>query len=81
MGGPLSTLSSFTKRRWSCLCCHCERRDNSWIIRNKHGIQSAIILVDHERGTLAFYSEKCGAKGQLRENPDCYCVKCDAQGP
>jgi hypothetical protein len=57
---------------YSCLCCSCERSDNAWVTRDKHGVMTgAIFLIDHEEGTLACYSVKC-CTTQLKDEPDCY---------
>ena len=34
----------------------------------------AIMLVDHERSTLAFYGVKCCTKGVYEQTPQCYCT-------
>ena len=63
---------------YSCLCCSCERDGNTWVTRDKHGNRTGqIILLDHERGTLAFYGVKC-CTTQLQTEPQCYCVKSGA---
>ena len=57
---------------YSCICCSCERSDNAWVTRDKHGVMTgAIFLIDHEEGTLACYSVKC-CTTQLKDEPDCY---------
>eukprot|EP00937_MAST-01D_sp_MAST-1D-sp2_P003249 g3249.t1 len=73
-------------------CCSCEREANygSWVTRDKHGAKTGeIMLIDHERGTMAFYSVACctsksGSGGccscdpALQSEPDYYCVKSGA---
>jgi len=60
---------------YSCLCCTCERKDNAWITRDKHGkMTGAIMLLDHERGTIAMYGVKCCTQ-TLDDHPQCYCTK------
>lgn len=58
------------------ICCSCERSiDSTWVSRDKHGIKTGeIVVVDHERGTVAMYGSKCCSQ-ELRERPDCYCYK------
>jgi hypothetical protein len=66
-----------------CLClpipfpfvCSCERMQNQWITRGKHGEKTgAWVIVDEERKTLASYSVVCCSQ-QLKAEPDCYCTK------
>jgi hypothetical protein len=58
----------------SCCCCSCERQESAWITRDKHGMMtSAIMLVDHERSSLAMYAPKCCSE-ELDQDPMCYCV-------
>lgn len=65
---------------YSCLCCTCERKDNAWITRDKHGMMTgAIMLLDHERGTLAMYGVKCCTQ-TFEEHPQCYCTKYPGAG-
>ena len=60
---------------WSICCCTCEREQNAWITRDKHRRKTGyIVIVDHERGTLAHYGVKCCSE-QLEDHPQCYCVK------
>ena len=59
-----------------CLCCVCERsKDNTWITRDNKGIKTGeVIIVDHERGTLAMHGAKC-CSSELDAHPQCYCEK------
>ena len=61
---------------YSCLCCTCDRKNGAWISRDKHGEMTgwAIMLIDHERSTLAFYGVKCCTKGVYEQTPQCYCT-------
>ena len=62
---------------WSLICCVCEREkdgSNAWITRDKHGNKTgAVIVVDHERGTLAHYGVKGCCNPELDPTPQCYC--------
>ena len=65
----------FIPTPWSICCCTCEREQNAWITRDKHRRKTGyIVIVDHERGTLAHYGVKCCSE-QLEDHPQCYCVK------
>ena len=67
-----------------CLCgipiplpivCSCERMDNQWITRGKHGEKTgAWVIIDAENKHLASYGVKCCSQ-QLEEHPQCYCEK------
>ena len=60
---------------YSWVCCSCERSENAWITRDKHGRKTgAIILVDYEKGTLAHYGVEC-CKQDLEASPQCYCKR------
>ena len=60
----------------SCCCSSSEREQNAWISRDaeNHEITGYIVIVDHERGTLAHYGIKCCSE-HIEDRPACYCVK------
>ena len=63
-----------------CNLCGCaveRERDGShtWVTRDKHGRRTgAIMIVDHEKGTIAHYGTKC-CSTELDDTPACYCEK------
>ena len=59
-----------------CCCCSCEREQNAWITRGGeyHEKTGYIVIVDHERGTLAHYGVECCSE-HIEDRPACYCVK------
>ena len=57
------------------IVCSCERMDNQWITRGKHGEKTgAWVIIDAENKHLAAYGVKCCSQ-QLEDNPQCYCQK------
>ena len=70
-------------------CCLCEREPNygAWVTRDKNGVKTGeVMLIDHERGTMAFYASACckdrngnasmcTCDPALQSTPDYYCVK------
>ena len=58
---------------FSCIRCWCERSpDGTLIERDGTKKKNEIIVVDHERGTIAIYG---GNYGHEDEHPACYCEK------
>ena len=59
---------------FSCMRCWCERSpDGTLIERGENAAKSnEIIIVDHERGTIAIYGGNYGHEDEL---PACYCEK------
>ena len=63
---------------WPCLFCAC-REGNTWVNRDKYGqISNKLVLVDKEKGTLAWYCKECACpwtKPELNQNPRFYLVR------
>ena len=78
-----------------CWClCEREREYGSWVTRDKNGAKTGeVMLIDYERGTMAFYAtacckdkngntNMCTCDPALQSEPDYYCIKSGAtDGP